>query len=158
MLTWLGSTYIGKMISVFLISMLPIVELRGAIPFGVSMDLPIFVTFLLGVAGNMVPVPFIILFLRCIFDWMRKNPRTEKWVDKLEKKAHLNGQKVQKYRRLGLYILVAIPLPGTGAWTGSLVASVLNIRLRDALPVITLGVITAGVLMICISYGVKALI
>ena len=70
MLTWLGSTYIGKMISVFLISMLPIVELRGAIPFGVSMDLPILVTFLLGVAGNMVPVPFIILFLRCIFDWM----------------------------------------------------------------------------------------
>lgn len=158
MISWLTTTYVGKMISVFLISMLPVVELRGAIPYGASMDLPMLETFILGVIGNMVPVPFIILFLRKIFSRLSKNPRSAKWVEKLEKKAHLSGKKVQKYRNLGLYILVAIPLPGTGAWTGSLVASVLDIRLRSAFPVILLGVVTAGIIMISISFGIKSLL
>lgn len=157
MFTWFTTTLIGKAFTVFLISMAPVIELRGAIPYGAGMGLPIWLCFLLGIAGNMVPVPFIILFLRRIFSWMEKSPRLAPLVHKLNEKAHLHGKKVEKYRRLGLYILVAIPLPGTGAWTGSLVTSILDIRLRDAFPVILAGVATAGVIMICISYGAKAL-
>lgn len=156
MISWITSTTLGKAISVFLISMAPVVELRGAIPYGVAQGLPLWLVFVLGVAGNMVPVPFIILFLRHIFAWLQKNPRTAPIVEKLIRKAHLNGKKVEKYRSLGLFILVAIPLPGTGAWTGSLVASVLDIRLRKAFPVILAGVATAGIIMIVISYGVKS--
>lgn len=158
MLSWLTTTYVGKMVAVFVVSMVPIVELRGAIPYGVGMNLPLWITFILGVAGNMVPVPFIILFLRRIFVWMKQRPKLVKIVTRLEQKAHLNGQKVQKYRELGLFILVAIPLPGTGAWTGALVASVLDIRLKKAFPIITAGVITAGIIVLCVSYGVKILL
>lgn len=158
MLSWLTTTYIGKMVAVFVVSMVPIIELRGAIPYGVGMNLPLWVTFILGVAGNMVPIPFIIIFLRRIFLWMKQKPKLAKIVNKLEKKAHLNGQKVQKYRELGLFILVAIPLPGTGAWTGALVASVLDIRLKKAFPIITAGVIAAGLIVLFISYGVKMLL
>ncbi|MEA4923305.1 MAG: small multi-drug export protein [Eubacteriaceae bacterium] len=157
MLAWLTTTLYGKSLSVFLISMVPVIELRGAIPYGVAQGLPLWLVYILGVAGNMVPVPFIILFLRHIFAWLKKNPRTAPVVDRLERKAHINGEKVKKYRSLGLFILVAIPLPGTGAWTGSLVASVLDIRLRNAFPVILAGVATAGAIMMFVSYGVKAL-
>ncbi|MGI6737074.1 MAG: COG2426 family protein [Anaerovoracaceae bacterium] len=156
MLSWLGSTLSGKIVSIFVISMLPIVELRGAIPYGAARDLPIWLVYLVAVAGNMVPVPFIIIFLRRIFAWMEKKPRTGKLVRRLTEKAHLHGEKVKKYRELGLFLLVAIPLPGTGAWTGSLVASVLDIRLRRAFPIILAGVATAGFIMIAVSYGVKS--
>ena len=144
-----------KYLSVFLISMVPLIELRGAIPVGVAMGLPLWQVYVIAIIGNMLPIPFIIVYIRRIFHWMRRrSPRLNALVDKLEKKAHLKGQTVTKYKYLGLMIFVAIPLPGTGAWTGALVAALLDIRMRHALPAIFLGVAIAGALVTAVTMGV----
>lgn len=139
--------------------MVPVIELRGAVPVGVSMGLPLLPALITCILGNMVPVPIIILFVRKVFEWMSKH---SKWLAEkvtwFEERANKKAELVRKYELLGLLILVAIPLPGTGAWTGSLVAALLNIRLKSAVPVIFAGVCIAGVLMCIISYGVGALI
>ncbi|MBM6925168.1 small multi-drug export protein [Pseudoflavonifractor phocaeensis] len=128
--------------------MVPVIELRGGVPFGTALGLPLGEALLAAIIGNMLPIPFIIVYIRRIFLWMRrKSPRLNEVVDKLERKAHLKGQKVTRYKYIGLWLFVAIPLPGTGAWTGALVASFLNMPLRKALPSIFLGVITAGLIM-----------
>ena len=138
----------------FLISMVPVVELRGAIPFGVSMGLPHWQAMAVAVVGNLVPVPFIILFIRRIFQWMReKLPKLGGLVDRLEAKAEKKRDLIVKWSTLGLVLLVAVPLPGTGAWTGALVAAMLDIRLKRAFPAITLGVLIAGLLVTGITYG-----
>ncbi len=125
---------------------------RG-IPFGVALGLPYWLAFPAAVIGNVIPAPFIIVYIRRIFAWMRRHlPRLNSMVDKLEEKAHLKGQKVQRYQYLGLWIFVAIPLPGTGAWTGSLVAAFLNMRLKQALPAVVLGVMTAGCIMTALTH------
>ena len=158
-LGWLTQTGGGEVIFTALVSMLPVVELRGGLPFGVSMGLPLIVSFFASVVGNMIPVSFIVVYIRRIFDWMRKRmPRFNRLVDKMEEKAHLKGEKVMKYRFWGILILVAIPLPGTGAWTGALVAALLNMRLREALPAILAGVLIAGVAISILTYGVTSLI
>jgi uncharacterized membrane protein len=138
--------------------MVPVIELRGGIPYGVGFGLPYWQAFAAAFIGNMIPIPFIILLLRRIFDWLKTYDKTRGVVERLETRAHLKGEKVMKYRNLGLFILVAIPLPGTGAWTGALVASVLDIRMRNALPIIALGVITAGVIVLLVTHGVTILI
>ena len=123
------------------------------------MGLPLWAAFLASVAGNLVPVPFIILYIRRILNWMRrKMPRFNRLLDKIEHKAHLKGNTVMKYRFWGLLILVAIPLPGTGAWTGALVAALLDMRLRDAVPAILMGVLIAGVIILTITFGVSSAI
>ena len=138
---WLTDTTEGKCLFTTLVSMIPIIELRGGIPFGVALGLPYWLAFPAAVIGNVIPAPFIIVYIRRIFAWMRRHlPRLNSMVDKLEEKAHLKGQKVRRYQYLGLWIFVAIPLPGTGAWTGSLVAAFLNMRLKQALPAVVLGV------------------
>lgn len=137
----------------FLLAMVPIVELRGAIVYGVAKGLSIPLSFLLSVCGNMVPVPFIILFIRRVFEWMKRRPRLQKPILYLENRAHTKGEVVRKYSAIGLCILVAIPLPGTGAWTGALVAAFLDMRLRKALPSISLGVLIAGVIVTLLTYG-----
>ena len=105
--------------------------------------------------GNLLPVPFIIVFIRRIFAWLRKiSVRLDRLALKLENKAHLKGHLVQKYGPLGLCLLVAIPLPGTGAWTGSLVAAFLDLRLKRAIPSIVLGVFIAAGIMTAVTYGV----
>lgn len=143
--TSLHGTPAGEWLYTALVSMAPVVELRGGIPIGVGLGLPLWEAYLAAVIGNMVPVPFIIVFIRRIFKWMRvKFPSLGRLIEKLEDKAHLKGQMVRKYKYLGLVILVAIPLPGTGAWTGALVAAFLDMRLRDAVPSIFLGVLIAG--------------
>ena len=148
LLQWLTSTNFGEVLFTMLVSMVPIIELRGGVPFGTALGLPPVEALLAAIIGNMLPIPFIIVYIRRIFLWMRrKSPRLNAVVDKLEKKAHLKGQKVTKYKYIGLWLFVAIPLPGTGAWTGALVASFLNMPLRKALPSIFLGVITAGLIM-----------
>lgn len=145
---WLTDTTQGKCLFTLLVSMIPIIELRGGIPFGVALGLPYWLAFPFAVVGNIIPAPLIIIFIRRIFDWMRRYlPRLNKMVDKLEHKAHLKGQKVSKYKYLGLWLFVALPLPGTGAWTGSLAAAFLNMRLNKALPAVILGVLTAGLIM-----------
>ncbi|WP_243421132.1 COG2426 family protein [Pseudoflavonifractor phocaeensis] len=148
LLQWLTSTNFGEVLFTMLVSMVPVIELRGGVPFGTALGLPLGEALLAAIIGNMLPIPFIIVYIRRIFLWMRrKSPRLNEVVDKLERKAHLKGQKVTRYKYIGLWLFVAIPLPGTGAWTGALVASFLNMPLRKALPSIFLGVITAGLIM-----------
>ena len=127
-------------------AMVPVLELRGAIPVGVAAGLSPLAACAIAVLGNMVPVPFILLLIRRIFDWLR-GTRFGPKIDWLERRAHLKGRVVRKYRLPGLIILVAIPLPGTGAWTGALAAAFLDMPLRKALPSIFLGVVTAGLIM-----------
>lgn len=125
-----GESVLGKLAMTFFMAMVPVVELRGAIPLGVAAGLPPAVAAVTAMAGNLMPVPCILLLLRRVFALMRKSAWLGPKVDRLERRAHLKGRKVRKYRTLGLVLLVAIPLPGTGAWTGALVADVLDIRMR----------------------------
>ena len=152
---WLTGTMGGGFTLTVLVSMLPVVELRGGIPFGVGAGLPVWAAFIAAVIGNLIPVPFIIVYIRRVFQWMReKLPRLNGLVDALERKAHLKGRKVSKYKYLGLMILVAIPLPGTGAWTGSLAAAFLDMPLRKAVPAVIAGVLIAGLVIGLLTYGV----
>ena len=150
---FLTDTTAGKCILTMLVSMLPVIELRGGLPFGVALGLPYELAFPAAVLGNIIPAPFIIVFIRRILSWMQLHmPRLNGMVDKLETKAHLKGRMVTKYKYLGLWIFVAIPLPGTGAWTGSLAAAFLDMRLKKALPAVVLGVITAGCIMLALTH------
>ena len=154
MITWLTSTTLGKLIATFFISLAPIIELRGGLPYGIALGLDYPVALAAAVLGNMVPVPFIIVYIRHVFTWLRE--RSKWWDEKitrLEKKAHLKGRVVRKYSTIGLCILVAIPLPGTGAWTGALVAAVLDMRLKKAIPAIFLGVCIAAAIMTMVTFG-----
>ena len=121
------------------------------------MGLPPLMVYVLAVLGNLLPVPFIILLVRRVFDWLRKGRFWGPKITALERRAHLKGRMVRKYRLPGLVILVAVPLPGTGAWTGALVAALFDIRLRSALPAILLGVLLAGGIMLAVSCGLLAL-
>ena len=139
--------------------MVPVFELRGAIPVGVAAGLPFWIVFITAILGNLLPVPFLILFTRRMFEWLRKKSAfLERLVSRLEKKAAAKEDLLKKYELLGLCILVAIPLPGTGAWTGSLVAAVFDIRLKHAFPAIALGVLIAAVIVSVVTYGVTIFI
>lgn len=159
MLNWLTSTTLGRLIATFIISMFPIVELRAGIPFGVGTGLPPLWAMLAAMAGNLLPIPFILLLLDKILELMKRSRgflgSIANW---LEKKAYKNQETIEKYKALGLIILVAIPLPGTGAWTGALVATVLRMDRRKAFPCIVAGVVIAGIVVTVLSYGVKAMI
>ncbi|MGI5970361.1 MAG: COG2426 family protein [Oscillospiraceae bacterium] len=134
--------------------MLPVLELRGAIPFGISLGLSDNAAFFASLIGNMIPVIPIILLIRQIFAWLRRYPKLSATIDRLEKRAHIKGRVAMKYRMWGLFILVAIPLPGTGAWTGALIAGVLEMRLRDSLIAIFFGVLLAGVIVLLATNGI----
>lgn len=155
MIDWLTQTETGQVLATFLISMVPVIELRGGLPYGIAFGLNYWVALAVAVLGNMAPVPFIIVYIRRIFHWIRrKSAWCERMVSALERKAHLKGKTVQKYSVIGLCILVAIPLPGTGAWTGALVAAFLDMRLKRALPSIFLGVCIAAAIMTAVTFGV----
>ena len=142
----------------FLVAMVPVVELRGAIPFGVVRGLNLWTAIIASILGNLIPVPFIILFIRKIFAWMRAHmPKLDGLVIRMEKKAEKNRAAVEKYAFWGLVTLVAIPLPGTGAWTGALVAAMMEMRLKRAFPAIAIGVAIAGVIVSVITYGAQAI-
>ena len=154
----LWNTLFGKALMTFFISMVPVLELRGAIPFGTAYGLPLWAAILISIVGNLVPVPFIIIFIRKIFAWLRrKNQKLDHLVTRLEIRAEKKSDVVQKYAFWGLFVLVAIPLPGTGAWTGALVAAMLDMRLKRASPAIALGVIAAGVIVAFVTYGAGAI-
>ena len=142
----------------FLVGMTPVFELRGAIPLGVAAGLPPLTACAAAILGNVVPVPFIMLLVRRVFRWLRKTAFLGPKIDWLERRAHLKGRLVRKYRLPGLLLLVAVPLPGTGAWTGALVATLLDIRLRHAFPAIAVGVVIAGVLITLLTVGVAGLL
>lgn len=140
------------------LSMLPVVELRGALPWAVAHGLDPWLSYGLCVICNMIPIPFILLFINKILDWMETTRRfsgVARWV-----KEH--GQKRQgmyhQYKLLGLFLLVAVPLPGTGAWTGALVASLMGLRMKQAVPTIALGVAAAGILVLLVSLGVVSVL
>lgn len=156
---WMHGTAAGKFLLTMLISMVPVVELRGGVPAGVAMGLPIPLAFLAGVIGNMIPVPFVILFIRKAFKWVRVHlPRLGNFVTRLERRAYAKSEHVVDYEAWGLLLFVAIPLPGTGAWTGSLIAAVMDLRLKSAVPVIFCGVVIAGLIMTALTYGVAAML
>ena len=155
---WFHETLLGKILLTMLSSMLPVLELRGGVPIGAALGLPIPVAFLAALLGNMIPVPFILLFARQVLRWIRRVfPRLNSLVDKIEARAYAKSKNVVRYETFGLLILVAIPLPGTGAWTGSLVAALLDLRLKKAVPVIFAGVLIAGIITTLITYGAVSL-
>lgn len=159
MLAWLTETTVGRLLQTFFISMVPVAELRVGIPYGYSLGLQPLAAALAAVAGNLFPVPVIIVYVRQIFAWLRKKSRRlDGWISGMERKAEQKGEKVRRYGALGLCLLVAIPLPGTGAWTGALVAAVLGLRTREAMPPIALGVVIAAVIVLVMTLGVSILI
>ena len=158
MLSFWGTVW-GNILMTFLISMVPVIELRGAIPAAVLAGLDIRVALIVAIVGNLVPVPFIIVFIRKIFKWLRQKSR---WlgdmVRRMEEKADAKKAQVLRYEFWGLLLLVAIPLPGTGAWTGALVAARLDMQLKRAFPAIAAGVVVAGLIVTIATYGVSVLI
>lgn len=142
------------MLRTLVTAMMPILEIRGAIPVGVASGLDPWLAFAVGFVGNMLPIPILILLTRKIIEWLKKHNMLVKLTAWLENKGSKGAQKVQKYSFWGLFILVAIPLPGTGAWTGALVASLLDMRLKRALPSIAMGVAVAGLIVLLVTYGV----
>ncbi len=144
-------------LTVFLVSMVPLVELRGAIPYGVLFGLPLWLTFVIAILGNMLPVPFIYLFARRILLWGKDKPVIGRFFTFCLEKGEHGGEKLQAKAGRGLFwallLFVGIPLPGTGAWTGALVAAMLDMRMKYAIPSIFCGVLIAGLIMSLASYG-----
>lgn len=144
---------IGKYIGVLIISMIPIIELRGAIPVGYALGLEWWESYLVSVVGNMLPVPLILLFVTKVFDFMKKHKILTKFVKKLEDKAVAKSDNVRKYQFWGLVLFVAIPLPGTGAWTGSLIAALFQLPKKKAFLSALIGVLIAGLIVTVLTYG-----
>ena len=149
---------ISKELIVFLVSMVPLLELRGSILAAGLMKMSFFPSYIAAVLGNMLPIPFILLFIEKIFAWMKKSKHLHKIPDWLEKKALSKSAQIEKYGYLGLFLFVAIPLPGTGAWTGALIAALLGIKLRKSIPAILCGIFLASAIMSCITYLIPAII
>lgn len=140
---------------ILIAAMLPVVEIRGALPLALAYGFSPLPALFLCVCGNMFPIPILILFSRKVLRWLKRFPRMHSFALRLENRAHRNSVRVMRCAFWGLIILVAIPLPGTGAWTGALVASLLDMRLRNSLPAIFLGVCIAGLIMLAVSMGVR---
>ena len=149
----LGGSF-GKEAIVFIISMIPILELRGGLLVaGPLLGVPLATAIPLCIIGNIIPVPFILLLITPIFKWMKGTKLFRPMVEKLEAKAMSKSDKIEKYQFLGLVLFVGIPLPGTGAWTGSLIAALLGMKFKKAFPAVIIGILMATVIMTIISYG-----
>ena len=145
---------VGRELCVFFCSMLPIIECRGAIPLGWGLGLPWWQTVLFSIAGNLLPVPFILLFIRAVLRWMRESrakffSNTAAWLDR---KIEKHKGTIEKYSYWGVVIFVAVPLPGTGAWTGTLIASVLGLDAKKSFLAAALGVLGATAIMTVLFY------
>lgn len=145
---------ISKEFIVFLISMIPLLELRGSILAAGFLKMDFVPTYIAAVLGNMLPIPFILLFIEKIFGWMKKNRHLHKIPDWIEKRAMSKSAQIEKYGYLGLFLFVAIPLPGTGAWTGSLLSVLLGLKRKKSFLFIFLGVLTAGLVMSLLAFGI----
>lgn len=157
-IAWLHETWGGEFCYTMVFSMLPIVELRGGIPLGVGMGLPLPLAVIAAVIGNMLPVPFIILFTRRIYLWLQAHiPPLRGLLEKLERRVESKKDLVLRYQFWGLLLLVAVPLPGTGAWTGAMVAAVMDLRLKRAVPAILGGVLLAAAIVAAITMGLFSL-
>ena len=154
---FLGGKVSPEVIS-FIVSCFPVLELRGGLIAAKLMDVDFFRAFAICFIGNMLPIPFILLFIRKIFNLLKKNEKIDELIRKLEARSIRKADKVKKYRLWGLFLFVAIPLPGTGAWTGALIADLLDIRIKHSLPVIAIGVFVAGIIVSVFSYGLLGLL
>ena len=151
-------TTFTKYLSIFFVSMVPLIELRAAVPMGIGMGLPTLPVFVLCVLGNMLPVPIIYFFARKVLTWGTDKPVIGRFFRWCLEKGEKGGRKLQASAGRGLYwallLFVGIPLPGTGGWTGSLVASLLKVDLKKAFPAVFLGIAVAATIMGLISYGI----
>lgn len=152
----LGGIFSPEII-VFIVSLLPILELRGGIIAGFLMGMDLAPSFAIAFIGNIIPVPFILIFIKFIFRQLKKT-RMKSFIEKLENKAISKSDQIQKYAYWGLMLFVGIPLPGTGAWTGALIAALLNMDIKKSFGVIILGVIMAGIIISVFSYGLLGMI
>lgn len=152
MVTFFKDTVPSELI-VFFISLFPILELRGGMIAAKLLDVEFVKAFFICYVGNILPLPFILLFIRKIFQFLKKFENVGKMIEKLEIRSMRKSENVKKYRLWGLLAFVAIPLPGTGGWTGSLIAALLDMRISHSLPVIAFGVLIANVIMSIFSYG-----
>ncbi len=143
---------------IFIISMFPVLELRGGMIAAKLLDVELLKAFVICYVGNILPIPFILLFIRRIFEFLKKFKTTGKLITKLEESSMRKSEKVKKGSRWGLLAFVAIPLPGTGGWTGSLIAALLDMRIKISFPVIALGVLIANLIMSVFSYGLLGLL
>lgn len=141
-------------LTIFVVSLMPILELRGGMIAARLLEVDFLKAFMICFVGNMLPIPFILLFIQKIFELLRNFKFFERIIVKLEAKTERNKEKVLRYKSWGLLVFVAIPLPGTGGWTGALMAALLGVEFKRSLPIITLGVFIAGVIMSLITYGI----
>ncbi|MGN1081562.1 MAG: COG2426 family protein [Acutalibacteraceae bacterium] len=144
---------IQPVLVVFIISMLPLLELRGGIFAAMLLGIPWYIALPVCFAGTVIPVPFILLFIRQIFKWLKKIKPLEKLITKIEVRTARKSMSMKRKSLLGVFIFVAVPIPGTGAWTGSLIADILDLRIKRSFPVIMAGCLVAGIIMTVFSYG-----
>ncbi|MCI5840553.1 MAG: small multi-drug export protein [Clostridium sp.] len=144
---------VPKELIIFLVSMLPVLELRGGMIAAKLLGVPLLKAFVICYIGNILPIPFILLFIRKIFQFLKRFSGTRKIVEKLEVRSMRQSEKVKRWRNWGLLLFVTVPLPGTGGWTGALIAALLDIRIKTSLPIIALGVLIANLIMTAFSYG-----
>ncbi len=153
---WFTNTlgqYVAKEVVIFIISMIPILELRGGLLAASLLQVPITTAIPICIIGNIIPIPFILLFIKQIFKWLKKVKFLRRFIEKLENRAMSKSDNIKKYEFWGLVLFVGIPLPGTGAWTGSLIAALLDIDFKKAILAELLGIIIATVIMSIVSYG-----
>lgn len=157
---FLASLGVGEELSMFIISLIPFIELRGGILWGHALDIAPLEVFIICVIANCIPIPFVILLARPIFAWLKRFRLFAKIISKIEDTIEKKADKVKasRYEMLGLFLFVAVPLPGTGAYTGSLIAALLKMRLKHAVPAIVLGVLSAGLIMTLASMGLFSFI
>ena len=149
---------IPKELIIFIISMFPVLELRGGMIAAKLLDVELLKAFVICYLGNILPIPFILLFIRRIFQFLKKFDKIGKLVEKLEVRSMRKSEQVQRWRNWGLLAFVAVPLPGTGGWTGALIAALLDMRIKTSFPIIALGVLIANLFMSIFSYGLLGLI
>ena len=149
-----SATAFGKEIITFVISLMPILELRGGLLAAGALNLNPLTAYIVAIIGNLLPIPFILLFLTPVFNWMKKTKLLKGIVEKLENRAEKQKDKFEKGEFIALILFVGIPLPGTGAWTGALVASMIGMDKKKAMLAILLGVLLASAIMMFLSYGI----
>lgn len=146
-------SFLSPEAAIFLVSMVPILELRGGLLLASILKIPMMQASILCIIGNILPIPFILLFIKQIFKWLKKTRLFRPLIEKLEKRAMGKSDKIKRFEFWGLVFFVGIPLPGTGGWTGALIASLLEVDLKKSVPAILLGICMATIIMLIVSYG-----
>lgn len=157
-LTVLFAEYLPPELFIFILSMIPIIELRGGILAAALLHIPLGTAIAICFIGNLLPVPFILLLCRPVFAWLKRLEPVKPLVEKLERRGMGKSDMIRRYEFWGLVLFVGVPLPGTGVWTGALIASLLNISIKRAMPPLTLGLVMATAIMVTISYIIPGLV